>query len=102
MCHLQMHSFKFDKNQNKQTINAKKIEAHQVEIETFEAVKEALAFNTVLAEEVEIMKELEIKSIEQKQARLTDSLRNLKIKERFHEDKFAEGLNKILEKQKKI
>lgn len=42
MCHLQMHMFKFTKNEKKQAENLRKIEDHRVQIEDAEAVIEAL------------------------------------------------------------
>jgi len=74
MCHLQMHMFKFNKNQKKQAENAKNIESLQVAIETHEAVIDALNSHEDLKEEADHMVDVEIKSLKKKQERLQAKL----------------------------
>lgn len=66
MCHLQMHMFKFYKNERKQAVNVKKIEDLRVKIETAEAVIEALQVTKQMADEAHAMNDFEIKAIHTK------------------------------------
>lgn len=66
MCHLQMHMFKFYKNEKKQAENTKKIEDLKVQIETKEAVMSTISVSKQMADEAQAMKDNEIATIHSK------------------------------------
>lgn len=78
MAHLQMHMFKFYKNEKKQAENLKKIEDHRVQIETAEAVIKALQVGKIMAEEAQAMNDFEIKVIHTKVERLEKKISETK------------------------
>lgn len=92
MCHLQILLLKFAKNQKNQQLNAKKIEDYEVEIETHQAVIDALSFHQDLHDEAKHLNDVEIKSIQQKQDRLDAKIAEIQEKQRDFDQKFYNEL----------
>uniref|UniRef100_A0A7S3SVG3 Uncharacterized protein n=1 Tax=Strombidinopsis acuminata TaxID=141414 RepID=A0A7S3SVG3_9SPIT len=92
MSHLQMHLFKFNRNLEKQLANEKEIRKHEVQIETCNAVIDALSFSDDLNAEYEKLDQDELQSIKKKQERLTARAAEIKALQHDFEQKFYSGL----------
>jgi len=92
MCHLQMHMFKFNRNQQKQQENDKQIKHYEVQIETCQAVIDALSFHHDLQEESEHLAKTEVESIKKKQERLNTRVSEIQNTKYYFDQKFFNDL----------